>query len=60
MNLIWVFIVMRFSRLHVVAVNIIHPFDFIGLNVFPHDRVSMHQEPRGIFQKQKHAFILTR
>lgn len=43
--LIWVFIVMCFSCLCTVTFNIIDSFYFICLHVFPHNRVSVHEEP---------------
>lgn len=42
--LVWV-VVLRYSRLHVVCVNVIDSFDLIRLHVFPHHRVPVHQEP---------------
>lgn len=43
--LVWIFIVLSFSCLHVVGVNIIDTFYFVGLNMFPHNRVSVDKEP---------------
>lgn len=43
--LIGVFVVLCFSCLHVVRVNIIDSFYFISLNMFSHNRVSVHKEP---------------
>lgn len=42
---------MCFFRLCAVTVNVVDPFYFVRLHVFPHNRVSVHEEPGENIQK---------
>lgn len=43
--LIRILVVLCYSCLHVVGVNIVDSFYFISFNILPHNRVSVHKEP---------------